>query len=75
MSVSYTHLDVYKRQELCFAEMKDPVQDKLKRFGLFHRLGAEVFFPTIGEAVNTYLKTYPDVAIEWARRKRNQAAD
>ena len=25
--------------ELCFAEMKDPVKDKLKRFGLFSRLG------------------------------------
>ena len=23
--------------ELCFAEMKDPVKDKLKRFGLFSR--------------------------------------
>ena len=22
--------------ELCFAEMKDPVQDKMKRFGLLH---------------------------------------
>ena len=53
--------------ELCFAEMKDPVQDKLKRFGLFSRLGAEVFFPTIGEAVNTYLRTYPDVAVEWKK--------
>ena len=27
--------------ELCFAEMKDPVKDKLKRFGLFARLGEE----------------------------------
>ena len=53
--------------KLCFAEMKDPVQDKLKRFGLFSRLGAEVFFPTIGEAVNTYLKTYPDVTVEWKK--------
>ena len=34
--------------ELCFAEMKDPVKDKLKRFGLFARLGEETFFPTIG---------------------------
>ena len=25
--------------ELCFAEMKDPVKDKLKRFGLFARFG------------------------------------
>ena len=48
--------------ELCFAEMKDPVKDKLKRFGLFARLGQETFFPTLGSAVSTYLKTY---AVEW----------
>ncbi|MCU0971708.1 MAG: sulfate permease, partial [Gammaproteobacteria bacterium] len=41
--------------ELCFAEMKDPVKDKLKRFGLFARLGEETFFPTIGTAVDGYL--------------------
>ena len=37
--------------ELCFAEMKDPVKDKLKRFGLFARFGGENFFATIEEAV------------------------
>jgi high affinity sulfate transporter 1 len=45
--------------ELCFAEMKDPVKDKLKRFGLFARVGEERFFPTIGEAVGNYLKGHP----------------
>ena len=45
--------------ELCFAEMKDPVKDKLKRFGLFARFGEETFFPTIGEAVSRYLETHP----------------
>ena len=48
--------------ELCFAEMKDPVKDKLKRFGLFSRLGEEIFFPTVGSAVSRYLKT---LAVEW----------
>jgi high affinity sulfate transporter 1 len=48
--------------ELCFAEMKGPVKDKLKRFGLFTRLGEETFFPTLGAAVNSYLKTY---AVDW----------
>jgi len=38
---------------LCFAEMKGPVKDKLKRFELFDRLGAQNFFPTIDEAVNS----------------------
>jgi MFS superfamily sulfate permease-like transporter len=37
--------------ELCFAEMKDPVKDTLKRFGLFEQLGEENFFPTIEAAV------------------------
>lgn len=41
--------------ELCFAELKDPVKDKLKRFGLFAQLGEHYFFPTIGVAVSRYL--------------------
>ena len=44
--------------ELCFAEMKDPVKDKLKRFGLFARLGETAFFPTIGTAVDSYVASY-----------------
>jgi high affinity sulfate transporter 1 len=44
--------------ELCFAEMKDPVKDKLKRFGLFARLGETAFFPTIGAAVDSYVANY-----------------
>ena len=48
--------------ELCFAEMKGPVKDKLKRFGLFARLGEETFFPTLGAAVSSYLKTY---TVDW----------
>jgi MFS superfamily sulfate permease-like transporter len=45
--------------EMCFAEMKDPVKDKLKRFGLFTRLGEKTFFATIEEAVSSYLATRP----------------
>lgn len=52
--------------ELCFAEMKDPVQDKLKRFGIFTQFGATAFFPTIGTAVNSYLATY---AVDWVVRE------
>jgi MFS superfamily sulfate permease-like transporter len=43
--------------ELFFAEMKDPVKDELKRFRLFTGLGKETFFPTLGAAVTSYLKT------------------
>ena len=48
--------------EFCFAEMKDPVKDKLKRFGLFKRFGEASFFATVGEAVNAYLAAQP---VEW----------
>lgn len=48
--------------ELCFAELKDPVKDKLKRFGLFSQLGEQYFFPTIGAAVSSYLEIND---VEW----------
>jgi high affinity sulfate transporter 1 len=54
--------------ELCFAEMKDPVKDKLKRFGLFARLGEEVFFPTLGAAVGRYLDNHKVEWIDWEER-------
>ena len=40
--------------ELCFAEMKGPVKDKLKRFGLFGHFGQQTFFATIDDAVRAY---------------------
>ncbi|MGF6602107.1 high affinity sulfate transporter 1 [Paraburkholderia sp. GAS448] len=48
--------------QLCVAEMKDPVKDKLKRFGLFARLGEVAFFPTLGAAVSRYLATHE---VDW----------
>ncbi|WP_223543566.1 SulP family inorganic anion transporter [Pseudomonas sp. GL-B-12] len=50
--------------ELCIAEMKDPVKDKLKRFGLFARLGETAFFPTIGTAVDSYVAMY---SVDWVK--------
>jgi len=44
--------------ELCFAEMKDPVKDKLRRFGLLTRFGEQTFFATLEEAVSTYFTTH-----------------
>jgi len=48
--------------ELCFAEMKGPVSDRLRRYGLFDEIGAEHFFPTIGVAVSRYLQQHD---VEW----------
>jgi len=48
--------------ELCFAEMKDPVKDKLKRFEMFERFGAASFHPTVGAAVDAYLEEH---SVDW----------
>ncbi|HVL02164.1 MAG TPA: SulP family inorganic anion transporter, partial [Dongiaceae bacterium] len=48
--------------ELHFAEMKDPVKDKLVRFELLDQLGHEIFHPTVGSAVDAYLAAYQ---VEW----------
>ena len=45
---------------LTFAEMKDPVKDKLKRFGLFTRFGEENFFATLEEAVKGHTASRRD---------------
>jgi len=54
--------------ELCFAEVKDPVKDKLKRFGLFTRFGEQTFFATLGEAVSAYLATHSVEWVDWEDR-------
>jgi len=54
--------------ELCFAEMKGPVRDKLKRFGLLARFGQEAFFPTVGAAVSGYLNAHPVDWVDWEER-------
>ena len=77
-SVDVTAADVLEELEstlreagilLCFAEMKDPVKDKLKRFGLFGRLGEDRFFATIGEAVNRYVEQEKVEWIDWEDRR------
>src|SRR5262245_37123610 len=44
--------------EVRFAEMKDPVKDKLKRFQLFDAIGAASFYPTVGSSVDTYVEEH-----------------
>ncbi len=48
--------------ELHFAEMKDPVKEKLARFELMEQLGEGIFHPTIGAAVDAYLQ---DHRVDW----------
>jgi hypothetical protein len=54
--------------ELKFAELKDPVKDKLKRFGLFVQIGENAFFPTVGAAVGSYLETHTVEWVDWEDR-------
>ncbi len=54
--------------ELRFAELKDPVKDKLKRFGLLAKFGENRFFPTIGSAVSSYLERYQVPWVDWEDR-------
>ena len=51
--------------ELAFAEMKDPVKDKLKKFGVFEKLGRDLFFNTLGEAVKAYLEYSQEEWVDW----------
>jgi MFS superfamily sulfate permease-like transporter len=55
--------------ELCFAELKDPVKDTLKRFGLFAQLGERYFFPTIGSAVARYLEIHDVDWVDWEEQR------
>jgi MFS superfamily sulfate permease-like transporter len=45
--------------ELCFAELHDPVKDKLKRFGIFSRFEKRSFH-TVDEAVRRYCEIHAD---------------
>jgi high affinity sulfate transporter 1 len=54
--------------ELCFAELKDPVKDKLRRFGLFAQIGEMSFFPTIDAAISSYLTTHAVDWVDWKDR-------
>jgi MFS superfamily sulfate permease-like transporter len=49
--------------ELHFAELKGPTKDRLVTYGIFGRLGAGHFHPTVGATVSAFLHRYPDV--EW----------
>jgi len=58
---------------LCFAEMKDPVKDKLRRFGLFTRFEPRLF-ATIDEAVSAYLEAHPREHELWRATRRRSSS-
>jgi high affinity sulfate transporter 1 len=57
--------------ELHFAELKGHVKDRLRVYGVFDRLGADHFHPTIGSVVKAYLARHPDVTwLDWEDEPR-----
>jgi high affinity sulfate transporter 1 len=53
---------------LAFAELKGPVKDRLQRYGLYDRVGADRFFPTVGTAVDGYLAATGVEWVDWEDR-------
>ena len=54
--------------ELAFAELKDPVRDRLRRYGIEDAIGADRFFPTLGVAVAAYLGETGVDWLDWEER-------
>jgi high affinity sulfate transporter 1 len=54
--------------DLRFAEMKDPVKDRLKRYGLFDRFGEDHFYPTVGTGVDAYVDAMGVEWVDWEDR-------
>ena len=48
--------------ELAFAELKDPVRDRLRDYGIERVIGTHRFFPTIGVAVAAYID---ETGVDW----------
>ncbi|MEI8259271.1 MAG: STAS domain-containing protein, partial [Deltaproteobacteria bacterium] len=51
--------------ELAFAELKDPVKDRLMHYGTHSRIGREFFFPTVGVAVKAFLEQHETEWTDW----------
>jgi MFS superfamily sulfate permease-like transporter len=63
-------LDAFARDriELRFAELKDPVKDRLRQYGLFERIGEAHVYPTLGSVVDGYVEATGVEWIDWEER-------
>ena len=63
-------LDALEAREitLAFAELKGQVKDRLRRYGLYDRIGDEHFFPTLGTAIDAYLAATGTAWVDWSDR-------
>ncbi len=51
---------------LAFAELKGRVKDRLRRYGLYERIGDAHVFPTLGTAIDGYLAATGTVWTDWS---------
>jgi MFS superfamily sulfate permease-like transporter len=56
--------------ELAFAELKGPVRDVLRRYGVEQQIGAQRFYPTVGVAVAAYVNETGVSWHDWEERLR-----
>jgi MFS superfamily sulfate permease-like transporter len=61
-------LDVEGTQ-LVFAELKGPVKDRLRSYGLYDRLGDTGFFATLGTAINGYVDASGIDWVDWTDKE------
>jgi high affinity sulfate transporter 1 len=52
--------------EVAFAELKGPVKDRLRCYGLYERIGDDRFFPTLGTAIDGYLAATGATWVDWS---------
>jgi high affinity sulfate transporter 1 len=50
---------------LAFAELKDPVRERLRRYGALKNLPDDLIFPTVGAAVSGYLRATGQPWTDW----------
>lgn len=51
---------------LVFAEMKDPVREKIRKYDISHQLDKTDFYPTVDAAADAYRRAYN---VEWQQRQ------
>jgi high affinity sulfate transporter 1 len=59
---------------LAFAELKGPVRDRLRRYGVHEQIGGHRFFPTLGVAVAAYVQESGVDWLDWEERQAGEHA-
>ena len=50
---------------LAFAELKDPVRERLRRYGALERIPEDHIYPTVGTAVSAYVRASGESWTDW----------